>query len=297
MTPLPGFLQLGLAGFPVEHSLSPRLHAAALRSTGLHGDYRLYPVPPLPEGENALRALLDRLQTGEIHGLNVTIPHKRAVISMLDELSPAAGAIGAANTLLIRDGRLAGDNTDAAGFWRDFCSLLESAGRVSLPGKALVLGAGGAARAAAYALADGGWQVVVAARDPLQAAQLTADMSVLGLPGQFTVIPFNRASLAAHSDASALINATPLGMQPAIETYPWPFDLALPPGAVVYDLVYRPVATRLVNMAWTSGLPARGGLGMLVEQAMLSFQLWSGQQPARSVLLDALTDSKQGAIL
>lgn len=297
MTPRTGFLHLGLIGFPVEHSLSPRLHAAALRSIGLQGDYRLYSVPPLPGGESALRTLLDRMRGGEIQGLNVTIPHKRAVITMLDELSPSAGAIGAANTLRVRDGKLAGDNTDAAGFWADFCFLLESAGRNTQPGKAMVLGAGGAARAAVYALANQGWQVVVAARDPLQAAQLSADLGVPDLPGQITVIPYNRAGLAAHRDASALINATPLGMQPAADTCPWPVDLALPPGAVVYDLVYRPAATRLVNMAWTRGLPARGGTGMLVEQAILSFQLWSGQRPVRSALLDALTDPQQGAIL
>ena len=110
-------LQLGLTGYPLEHSLSPKLHAAALEACGLEGDYRLYPVPP--GDESGLRELLESVRRGALHGLNVTIPHKRSVLPLLDEVSQTARAIGAVNTIYARDGVLVGENTDNAGFLSD----------------------------------------------------------------------------------------------------------------------------------------------------------------------------------
>ncbi len=162
---------LGLTGHPLGHSLSPQLHNAALAALGLEGAYRLYPVAPLPEGQAALAELVGRLRSGELHGLNVTIPHKQAVMPLLDRLSPAARAIGAANTLVLRGGELLGENTDAPGFLVDLHTRLGA----HLPrgsGRALVLGAGGSARAVVYALAGAGWQVRLAARRTTQAAAI-----------------------------------------------------------------------------------------------------------------------------
>jgi shikimate dehydrogenase len=171
------FFHFGLTGHPLGHSLSPLLHAAALRAAGLEGEYRLYPVLPLPGGQAGLQALVNRLRKGELHGLNVTIPHKSSILSLLDELTPIAGAVGAVNTIYRIGDRLVGDNTDVGGFSADLERLLTRAGRNfpmagSKPLAALVLGAGGSARAVVYVLAQAGFQVWVAARRGEQAQEL-----------------------------------------------------------------------------------------------------------------------------
>ncbi|PJB66449.1 MAG: shikimate dehydrogenase, partial [Anaerolineae bacterium CG_4_9_14_3_um_filter_57_17] len=152
---------LGLIGYPLGHSLSPKIHAAALKACGLRGDYSLFPIHP--DDKQGLKDLLNRVRSGEITGLNVTIPHKQNVIPLLDELTPTAQAIGAVNTIYRHGEKLIGENTDAAGFLSD---LKKNIGNWKLGiGKlALVLGAGGAARAVIYALLHDGWQVTLAAR-------------------------------------------------------------------------------------------------------------------------------------
>lgn len=279
---------LGLIGYPLEYSLSPALHRAALRATGLEGEYRCYPVPPLPEGEGQLRDLLGRVRRGELHGLNVTIPHKGSILAWLDELSPLAAAIGAVNTVLRRGERLVGDNTDAAGFLADLRRLgwVDQEGLPvdrSAPAQALVLGAGGAARAVTYALAKAGWAVAIAARRPEQAANLAAELerSLVGgmitRPVIYPLLPV--ATVLAEAPLPYLIvNATPLGMPPDLSASPWPAGLPFPDGACVYDLVYHPAETTLVARARRAGLRAAGGLGMLVEQAALSFAAWTGRE-------------------
>ena len=160
---------LGLIGYPLGHSLSPKIHAAALKACGLRGDYSLFPIHP--DDKQGLKDLLNRVRSGEITGLNVTIPHKQNVIPLLDELTPTAQAIGAVNTIYRHGEKLIGENTDAAGFLSD---LKKNIGNWKLGiGKlALVLGAGGAARAVIYALLHDGWQVTLAARRIEQAGQL-----------------------------------------------------------------------------------------------------------------------------
>jgi len=274
------YLRLGLVGFPILHSPSPGLHAAAMRALGLDGEYQLYPVAPIPEGIAALRALVDRLRKGKLHGLNITIPHKQAILPLLDGLTPEAEAIGAVNTLLRDGNKVIGTNTDAPGFIRDFVPLL--AGRQDC--RAWVLGAGGAARAVAYGLVSSGWQVIVSARRLEQARQLAADFEGFGRPGAVQPAWLESEALTRLGRLDAVINATPLGAFPQVEGCPWPFDLPLPQGAVVYDLIYHPAETRLLRLARESGLAARGGLGMLVEQAGLALELWSGQPVPRQAM-------------
>lgn len=275
------FYCLGLIGHPLGHSLSPAIHSRALAAAGLSGEYRLYPVPPLPSGSQGLQELLDRLRCGELHGLNVTIPHKRAVLSRLDWLEPAARRIGAANLLYCRDGRLVGDNTDAAGFRLDLLSFMTA--NALRCGHALVLGAGGAARAVAAALLDDGWRVTIAARRPEQAQIIVEDL----LPDKIEFIPLAGDCLASLTGISLIVNATPAGMAPDFTGSPWPAGVALPAGSAVYDLVYNPVDTLLLQTARAAGLPARGGLGMLVEQAALSFERWTGRQAPRPAMRQA----------
>ena len=273
--------RLGLLGYPLGHSFSPAIHARALSTAGLSGDYRLYPVPPLPAGRQRLQLLLDCLRCGELHGLNVTIPHKQAVLPLLDRLEPAARRIGAVNLLYCRDRQLVGDNTDAAGFRLDLLRFMTA--NALQRGHALVLGAGGAARAVAVALLEDGWQVTIAARRPEQALGLVQYL----LPDKIEFIPLAAGCLAGLTGIALIVNATPAGMAPDDAGNPWPAGVALPAGSAVYDLVYNPVETRLLHTARAARLPASGGLGMLVEQAALSFERWTGRQAPRPAMRQA----------
>jgi shikimate dehydrogenase len=283
-------LQLGLMGFPLGHSYSPLLHRAALNAMGIEGEYRLYPVPPLPEGRQAWQTIFTRLRAGSLHGLNVTIPHKQAVMAEVDVCENEARIIGAVNTLG-RDAydRLWGANTDAPGFLRDLYAQL---GNV-LPahgGRALVLGAGGAARAVVFALIQANWEVWVCARRGEQAQflrdSLRASLSSAAVDALEGIPPVR--GLPPH--LNLLVNATPLGMSPHAEAMPWDASLPIPEGAAVYDLVYNPRQTRLMTFARSCGAPAAGGLGMLVEQAALALERWTGRTPPRSAMWQALEE-------
>ena len=275
------FYALGLTGYPLGHSMSPAIHQAALRETGLGGRYDLWPIDPAAAGEHSLAALIDRLRGPEnpdhLHGLNVTIPHKEAVLPWLDELTPTAARVGAVNTLVLREGRLWGDNTDVPGFLDDL-QRLAPALSVAAGGKtALILGAGGSARAVAFALAACGWSLGLVYLRPESArrARILADALVQSYARPDLL---GAADLASRA-ADLIVNCTPLGMSPQVADIPWPDDLPFPPGAFVYDLVYNPPETRLVQRARTAGLLAHTGLGMLVSQAALAFEQWTGRRP------------------
>ena len=165
----PSSFQLGLIGYPLSHSFSPLIHKAALQANGLAGTYSLFPIHP--DDKNALQDLLARVRTGEIHGLNVTIPHKQNVIEFMDELTDAAQAIGAVNTIYMRGDKLIGDNTDAPGFLADLKKETGDWG-LEIEKSALVLGAGGSSRAVVYALLNDGWNVTLSSRRIEQAQQL-----------------------------------------------------------------------------------------------------------------------------
>jgi shikimate dehydrogenase len=274
-------IRLGLIGYPLGHSLSPVIHRAALSSCGLEGSYSLFPVPP--EEGRGLEKLLGEVRSGGITGLNVTIPHKQAVIEFLDRLTPRARTIGAVNTIYLRENELIGDNTDAPGFLSDLKRFLSTAGHLDTDQQALVLGAGGSARAVVYALLSDGWQVTIAARRMEQAEQLAASMGddqVKTTDLMFSNLEISRVSL--------VVNTTPVGMTPQTNQSPWPLHIPFPPDAAIYDLVYNPEETRLVREARQAALPATTGIGMLIEQAALAFEIWTGQRLKRQILLDAI---------
>ena len=251
------------------------------------------------------------MRRGDLHGLNVTIPHKQAVIPLLDELTPVAQAVGAVNTIYFRDGRLVGDNTDAPGFLADMERWLASIRQATLPADqeqqlsfsyALVLGAGGAARAVVYALAQSDWQVYLAARRLEEAGELAISVqrstfsdqqsSIEDQQSKILVLPLESASLASlldklNSTPLLIVNTTPAGMAPNVESSPWPAEVSLPRNTAVYDLVYNPPETTLVRTARTAGLPATTGLGMLIEQAALSFECWTGLSAPREAMWQA----------
>ena len=276
-------INLGLIGYPLGHSLSPRIHETALKAGGLMGDYSLFPIHP--DDNQGLKDLLARVRNGEILGLNVTIPHKQNVIELLDDLTPTANAIGAVNTIYLQNNQLMGDNTDAPGFLSDLKNFLTTETLRHRNRSALVLGAGGSARAIVHALLNDGWNVTLAARRMEQAQQLADSFANHQLP--ITVCSVSNLQ-PLLPNISLITNTTPVGMAPNIDQSPWPENLVFPPRAAVYDLVYNPRETKLVQDARRYGLQATTGLGMLIEQAGLAFEIWTGHSPSREVLFDAL---------
>jgi shikimate dehydrogenase len=276
--------RLGLIGYPLEHSLSPEIHAVALGALGLVGEYNLYPVPPFPAGESILQELLAAMRAGDLQGLNVTIPHKENVLPLLDELTPVAEAIGAVNTIFVDSVRLTGDNTDASGFLAD---LKRRFGLLTCWGlHALVLGAGGSARAVTYALLHEGCRVTIASRRIEAARGLSEALSTAENQVGVTMLDPS-LDVERLAPVSLVINCTPVGMYPHAQASPWPRGVSFPPGAMIYDLVYNPRETRLVREARLAGLRAVTGLGMLVEQAALAFERWTGRQVPRRPLYNA----------
>ena len=268
--------QLGLIGYPLGHSLSPKIHTAALKACELEGDYSLFPIKP--NDKLGLKNLISRVRAGEIHGLNVTIPHKQNVIELMDELTPTAKAIGAVNTIYLREGKLIGDNTDASGFLADLKRSLNSS--FSIPHSALVLGAGGSSRAVVYALLNDGWNVTIAARRIEQAQQLSQSFGKYDL--RLSTFDFQ------PSNFNIIVNTTPLGMIPNTETSPLPENAVLSKHTFIYDLVYNPRETKLVRDARAQGVSATTGLGMLIEQAALAFEKWTGVKADRDAMQQAV---------
>ncbi|MCC6300490.1 MAG: shikimate dehydrogenase [Anaerolineales bacterium] len=280
---------LGLLGYPLSHSLSPAIHTAALKSCNLDGNYSLFPIPP--NDKQALKDLLSRLRASNLHGLNVTIPHKQTVIEYLDELTPVAESIGAVNTIYLRDKKLVGDNTDAAGFLTDLGKFINRETGTQVNKEALILGAGGSARAIVYALLNSGWKITLAARRIEQAQALAASFLNYQLSRSIPLGPITSFTDLRLSTFDLLVNTTPLGMYPNIDQSPLPENLSLPSNAFVYDLVYNPAETKLVRDARAKGLQVTTGLGMLIEQAALSFEIWTGHIPSREIMRASLQQS------
>lgn len=255
----------GVIGHPIGHSRSPALHGHWLRQYGVDGHY-----VPLDIHPDDLAGCLQSLPRMGFRGANVTIPHKEAALRLADDVTDLARRIGAANTLSFHDGRLHADNTDAVGFianLRDGC-----AGWDPRSGPAVVLGAGGAARAVVVGLLDAGApEIRVLNRTRSRADALVALDPARVVSGDWAAVP------AALSDAALLVNTTSLGMtgQP-----PLALDLSsLPRSAVVTDIVYTPLETALLGAARARGCAVVDGLGMLLHQAVPGFERWFGVRP------------------
>ncbi|MDH5507012.1 MAG: shikimate dehydrogenase [Anaerolineae bacterium] len=285
---------LGLVGYPIEHSLSPKLHNLALSTLDIPGTYALYPCPPTQEGQETLLNLLNKLRNNQLHGLNITVPLKQTIIPLLDDMTSSALAVGAVNTIYLENGNLMGDNTDAPGFLAD----LQSSGLwpQSGTGTALILGAGGGASAAAYGLAAAGWELFIAARRIEQANSLITLLGKIPNISSKQLLPISLQSSSLHpiiNNCDLVINTTPVGMYPNINDSPWPKDLALPANTGFYDLIYNPSESKLLTSAKAVGLPTRNGLGMLVEQAALSFEIWTGKPAPRTAMYTAITGQRE----
>jgi len=267
-------------GHPIAQSRSPMLHGFWLQQLGIAGSYERMDVPP-----DGFEAFMAHFQADGFVGGNVTAPHKLAAFKAMTRLDAAATAIGAVNTMWLEDGKFVGGNTDAHGF---IANLDDRApGWQQQGNSAVVLGAGGACRAALYALKTRGMAVTLVNRTRGHAEALAADFA--GLAGPAIAVA-NWSDLGdALQTADLLVNTTVLGMlgKPAME-----IDLApLKPGATVYDIVYVPLETGLLQAARTRGHRTVGGLGMLLHQAVPGFTHWFGRVPTVTAELRALIEA------
>jgi shikimate dehydrogenase len=272
-------LLAGLIGDPVTHSRSPLLHNAAFAKLGLHARYELWPTTAAE-----LAARVDSLRAPHILGANVTLPHKIAVLELLDRLDPLAELIGAVNTIIREaDGSLTGTNTDAPAF---LASLREEGGYDPTGQTIVILGASGAARAAAMALMGSGIARLVIANRTLERAEaLLGDLLAASDadPQLFALPPDDPDLPALLAEASLIVNATSIGWHG--DESPLPARL-IPPSALVFDMVYR--QTQLLRDAAARGARSLDGAGMLARQAALAFERWTGQSAPLDIMRAAL---------
>ncbi len=269
--------RLGIIGSPVAHSLSPAIQGAALAAAGLDATYERWetPVEALPDRVASLRQR-------DCLGANVTIPHKQAVLPLLDDIAPLAAAIGAVNTIVntVVDGesRLTGHNTDGAGF----VAALREAGFEPNGTRILLVGAGGAARGIAFALREAGAAVAISNRTPERAEALAAAADAAAVPFE-----------APPHPCDCVVNCTSAGMHGSGAEHVTPFDpTAAAPGTLIVDIVYAPAETPLLRAARAAGMPVLGGLPMLIHQGALAFELWTG----RPAPLDAMRTAARAAL-
>ncbi len=269
----------GVIGDPIKHTMSPVMHNAAFEKLEL--DYLYIPFRVKKE---ELGKAIEGMKAMNIRGLNVTIPHKVAVIQFLDELDPLAEKIGAVNTIVNNNGVLKGYNTDAAGFLQ---ALLEKG--VEPRGKEVaVLGAGGASRAISFILADRGVNLVILNRrlELDWAEELAGKLSKIFKKEVKALELVEKNLVAVLEKADILVNATSVGMSPNIDEKPVASSL-LKPGLIVFDLVYNPLKTRLLRDAEQAGAKTIGGLDMLVWQGALAFEQWTGLKAPVEVMKKA----------
>jgi len=267
----------GVIGDPIEHTLSPIMHNAAFKALKLDFAFLAFKVKAadVEKAVSGMRAL-------GIHGLNVTMPHKSAVINYLDEVDQAAKAIGSVNTILNKDGRLFGFNTDGVGALQ----ALRENGVEPRGKKVLLLGAGGAARAIAYTLAREADELVILNRTAKQAAELA---NLLKQTFDRKVVADTLSSNAIKDtlqDSDVLINATSVGMKPNANQTPVAFEW-LRPDLAVMDIVYNPVETKLAKDAKAAGAKVVSGFEMLIYQGAASFEIWTGHSAPVEVMRHA----------
>ena len=279
--------ELGIIGYPIGHSISPVFQQAALDHCGMDAAYRAWEVAPEQVGE-----FVQSLQRPGVLGINVTVPHKEAVIPYLDEVDDWATEAGAVNTIVNRDGRLTGHNTDGYGFLQ---GLKDGAGFEPAGQRVLVLGAGGAARGVVLALLrEDVSQLLVANRTLARAEALVKLAQPRGVPAQAIPLSWNELSLAAVA-SDLIVNCTTLGMAHGPDPSGAPLMMyQIPPTSLVYDLVYNPPETPLLREAVRAGAGVLGGIQMLVHQGAASFEMWTGQPAPVDVMLQAATDAMTG---
>lgn len=274
--------RVGVIGWPVTHSLSPAMHNAAFAALSMHNwRYDLLPIPP----DIVRQGLRELKGEGGYLGVNVTVPLKQAVMPFVKP-DERARAIGAVNTIDFREDKAT--NTDITGFIDDL-----NAHQVALENsKVIVLGAGGAARAAVYGLVKAGAQVVVVNRTMQRAQEMLANLSI---SANIWGVEAKTLDEAAEWGAGLVVNCTSVGLWPQVEDSPWIDGVPFPKSVTVYDMVYRPQITRFMRQAEAAGGRCIGGLGMLVRQGAAAFELWTGREAPVEVMFAAARRALQQA--
>ena len=273
----------GVLGHPLGHTVSPALYEAAFTAAGIDASYEAWDTPP-----DTLQGRVDSLRGADFLGANVTVPHKTDVVPMLDATDELAMKAGAVNTIVHRDGKLTGYNTDVGGFAR---ALREDAGFDAKARRATILGSGGAARAVALALIDAGASVIyVVGRTPRNIDRMVVSLKPLTKTGTTITWAYwgDGSFLRSLAEADLLVNTTPLGMKGGDGNGKPAVDASLiEKKTTVFDLVYNPAETPLVAAAKSRGAKAIAGLPMLVYQAAESFRLWTGAEADTKAMLTA----------
>ena len=279
--------KIGLLGWPVSHTKSPIIHNAVIEAHNLNFAYL-----PLPVHPKAVEAAVKGLPALGFLGVNVTAPHKQAVMPLLDEIDPAASAIGAVNTILFQENedqsyppKSIGFNTDWIGFQQD----LEAHGVPYAGRDCLVIGAGGSARSVIYSLINAQANVHLCARRKEQADGVVSEMLEHVPDAKLSTYDFGRLGEVLETlNGPLIVHTTPVGMHPHVEQTVWPDDVPFPAGSFVYDLIYTPVETQLMRQAQAAGCGVLNGLGMLLGQGAESFRIWTGVQPDIALMSAAL---------
>lgn len=274
----------GLIGYPVKHSVSPQIHNAAFKTIGINAVYLTFEVK-----KEFLRKALDGVKALGIKGLNVTIPHKVNVIKYLNKLTYEANLIGAVNTILNEDGKLIGFNTDYTGVLKTFETY-----KIDLTNKKIVLlGAGGAAKAIAFAIAEKASSLIILNRTKRKAVNLVKELNkklkVNALGNSLTF----KALKNGLKDADILINATSVGMEPNVNQTLVAKEL-LQKDMVVFDIIYNPLETKLLKEAREIGAKCINGVEMLVQQAAEAFKIWFKIEPPINEMRKAALKSLTG---
>ncbi len=279
---------VGVIGWPIQHSLSPPMHNAAFRALGLNWVYVAFAVPPDNVG-----TAIEGMRALDIRGLNVTIPHKAAVVSHLDEISATSRQLGVVNTIVNADGHLRGDSTDGAGFIR----ALAEAGEGVTDNCVVLIGAGGSGRAVALAAAqEQPEELVIVDRTPQRAVELAKLVRAAGgLEAVRAIAPDSPEVARVVSSADVIIDATPVGMYPHTDVAPVISPEWLRPCQLVCDLTYNPRDTVLLQAAREAGARILDGTGMLVHQGAIAFEQWTGQQAPIEVMRLALLEALERA--
>ena len=275
--------QVGIFGYPLAHSISPAFQQAAFDHYALRVRYHAWPTPP-----DTLGVEVGKLRGERFLGANVTVPHKERVRAYLDDIDPWAESVGAVNTIVRKDGKLIGYNTDGYGF----IESLKEAGQFDPRGKrVLVLGAGGAARAAVFGLADEGVASLTIANRTLERAQSLTE-AVRGLLPEATAIAMDDALEGAAATADLIVNSTSVGMSHGdAEGRTLLKARLIPSGALVYDVVYNPAETPLMLEARKAGARTLGGMPMLIYQGAAAFERWTGRGAPIEVMFRAAEEA------
>ena len=271
---------LCVIGHPIEHSMSPVMHNAALLELSLDYVYLAFDIHP-----NDLKKEILGVKGSNIQGLNVTIPHKEAVIPFLDDLDPLSNQIGAVNTIKYEEGLLLGRNTDALGAKK---ALLD-AGFKSEGKKALILGAGGAARAISFALSEKIEEIFISNRTEERAIKLAKELQdKTGVKATGKDMSDKTLRTLVHS-VDIVINTTPIGMYPEVDISPISKDL-LNENLFIFDIIYNPLQTRLLKDAKEMGSNILNGLDMFINQGALAFEWWTDKKPNTKLMKEKIIE-------